>query len=588
MIGGMPAEDSPSSLEWLAISLRGLTLVGLSAALILQGVGSFTIAALILTTGIWNVSLGVLAWLNRPTRWHRLLVVTVDLLIANLFFYLSSVAGAAVGWAYILPLFSAALYFDLGWTLLIIGFSIATLAVQVSILLSPTVVMAYAALSAIVYFPLGILVNFLRNSLLRVAERSRKDALIERRAAELAQVEQRRALYNLISALSSTLNYQRVLDTALDMSATAVSPSDPQEEPLVGAVLLYAEDGAKGSNLRVGSARRFTTADLRIRLPGTKGVIGQAIDSGEAQLSHEIPQDPEMSRIVALRVCQAAYCVPLRTGLDTCGVLLFAHPEMDYFNDERREILDMIGHQAVIAIQNARLYRDLEQEKERMIEIQEEARRKLARDLHDGPTQSVAALAMRVNFARRLIDRDPQAALEELNKVEDLARRTTTEIRHMLFTLRPLVLESQGLNAALESMAEKVRETYNQEMIVFTDPSVLSKLEMNKQGVIFSIAEEAVNNARKHANAKHIWVRVKAMKGEVALLEVEDDGNGFDVEAVSAAYENRGSLGMVNMRERAELVNGVLTIDSKEGHGSCVRVVIPLTEAAADRLHRRK
>jgi signal transduction histidine kinase len=261
---------------------------------------------------------------------------------------------------------------------------------------------------------------------------------------------------------------------------------------------------------------------------------------------------------------------------------------MDYFNDDRREILDMIGHQAVMAIQNARLYRDLEQEKERMIEIQEEARKKLARDLHDGPTQSVAALAMRVNFARRLIERDPQAALEELNRIEDLARRTTTEIRHMLFTLRPLVLESQGLNVALESMAEKMRETYNQDVIVSTNPSVLSKLEMNKQGVIFSIAEEAVNNARKHANAQHIWVRVKAMKGDVALLEVEDDGIGFDVEAVGAAYENRGSMGMVNMRERAELVNGVLTIDSEEGRGSCVRVLIPLTEAAADRLHRRK
>jgi signal transduction histidine kinase len=588
MIGGMPAEDSPISLEWLAISLRGLTLAGLSAVLIFQGVGSFTIAALILATGIWNVSLGVLAWLNRPLPWHRWLVVAIDLLIANLFFFLSNTLGAGVVWAYILPLFSAALFFDLGWTVLIIGASLLTLGVQAWALLSPPAAIAYTALSAVFYFPLGILMNFLRNRVLRAAESSRKDVLIERRAAENAQSEGRQALYNLISALSSTLNYQRVLDTALDMSATAISPADPQGEPLVSAVLLYAEDGAKGSNLRVGSARRFTPADLRIRLPGTKGVIGQAIDSGESQLSHEIHPDPELSRIVALRVCQAAYCVPLRTGLDTCGVLLFAHPEMDYFNDDRREILDMIGHQAVMAIQNARLYRDLEQEKERMIEIQEEARKKLARDLHDGPTQSVAALAMRVNFARRLIERDPQAALEELNRIEDLARRTTTEIRHMLFTLRPLVLESQGLNVALESMAEKMRETYNQDVIVSTNPSVLSKLEMNKQGVIFSIAEEAVNNARKHANAQHIWVRVKAMKGDVALLEVEDDGIGFDVEAVGAAYENRGSMGMVNMRERAELVNGVLTIDSEEGRGSCVRVLIPLTEAAADRLHRRK
>jgi signal transduction histidine kinase len=82
-----------------------------------------------------------------------------------------------------------------------------------------------------------------------------------------------------------------------------------------------------------------------------------------------------------------------------------------------------------------------------MMDIQEEARKKIARDLHDGPTQSIAAIAMRVNFARRLMERDFKAASEELYKIEELARRTTKEIRHMLFTLRPLVLESQGLVA---------------------------------------------------------------------------------------------------------------------------------------------
>ena len=101
-----------------------------------------------------------------------------------------------------------------------------------------------------------------------------------------------------------------------------------------------------------------------------------------------------------------------------------------------------------------------------MAEAQDEARRKLARDLHDGPTQSVSAIAMRVNFARRLMERDVAEAGEELYKIEDLARKTTKEIRHMLFTLRPLVLESQGLTAALQAMAEKVNETYNQNVIV--------------------------------------------------------------------------------------------------------------------------
>ena len=103
--------------------------------------------------------------------------------------------------------------------------------------------------------------------------------------------------------------------------------------------------------------------------------------------------------------------------------------------------------------------RQVEREKERITEVQEEARRKMARDLHDGPTQSLAAIAMRLNYARRLLERDEPTALDELQKVEDLARSTTKELRHMLFTIRPLILESQGLVPALFQLAAKIKDT---------------------------------------------------------------------------------------------------------------------------------
>jgi signal transduction histidine kinase len=224
-------------------------------------------------------------------------------------------------------------------------------------------------------------------------------------------------------------------------------------------------------------------------------------------------------------------------------------------------------------------------EREHMIEYQEEARKKLARDLHDGPTQSVSAIAMRVNMAQRILKKDPIAAGEELGRIEELARRTTKEIRHMLFTLRPLVLESQGLVAALQAMAEKMKETYSQNVLIAVQENVLQNLEVGKQGVIFYIVEEAVTNARKHARAEHIWVSLRPFEKEIALLEVRDDGVGFDVEAVNRAYDQRGSLGMVNLTERTELVNGVLDLQSAPGKGTRVLVYIPLTEEAADRLH---
>ncbi len=242
-----------------------------------------------------------------------------------------------------------------------------------------------------------------------------------------------------------------------------------------------------------------------------------------------------------------------------------------------------VVNQAIIALQNAQLYRNLRQEKERLIEVQEEAQKKLARDLHDGPTQGVAALAMRANFVRRLLERDPKAAGEELFKMEDLARRTTKEIRHMLFTLRPLVLESHGLAAALIQLGEKMRETHEQNVIVEAEAGVDQRLELNYQGVLFYLVEEALNNARKHAQAEHVWVRLK-VQGDVLTVEVQDDGVGFNVGAIDTNYERRGSLGMFNMRERALMIGGVVRIDSAEGRGTRVMVYVPLTEAAKERL----
>jgi signal transduction histidine kinase len=191
-----------------------------------------------------------------------------------------------------------------------------------------------------------------------------------------------------------------------------------------------------------------------------------------------------------------------------------------------------------------------------------------------------------LNFARRLLERDPKATADELSKIEELARRTTKEIRHMLFTLRPLVLESQGLIAALDAMAEKMNDTYDQNVIIEAEENLVPQLEMGKQTIIFYIAEEAVNNARKHAKANHIWVRLKALDKDLVLLDVQDDGGGFDVSSMDSSYDQRGSLGMVNMRERTELVNGLFTIKSEEGKGTSVRVIIPLTEEGSDRLRR--
>jgi len=270
--------------------------------------------------------------------------------------------------------------------------------------------------------------------------------------------------------------------------------------------------------------------------------------------------------------------------MESYGVMVFAHPRPDFFDLDHIEMLEAICKHTIVAMQNAKLYQRLLEEKERIVELEEDARKKLARDLHDGPTQSVAAIAMRANYIRRLIERDPKSAADELYKVEDLARKTTKEIRHMLFTLRPLVLETQGLVAALQSLADKMKENYDLTVLIEAQPEVAERLELHAQGVLFYIAEEAVGNARKHAEAEHIWVRVKLAKPDIAALEIQDDGVGFDVKAVTGTYETRGSLGMVNMRERTELVNGALHMESAQGKGTKITVLIPLSDEAREKM----
>ncbi len=406
---------------------------------------------------------------------------------------------------------------------------------------------------------------------------------LKRRYADLElQLERFRSLLHTTTSLTATMSYEKVLNAALDLGSSAVTDADNGGSRLVSILLLFS-DGSE--RLYVSSSRGLTYSDTRVELPGKRGVLEEALSTCDMQVLSDLPGDAELRKLTGLYPCKQAVVIPLSVGLEVYGVMIFAHPDQGFFSRERLDLLEVVAQQAMVALKNARLYRDLQQEKERMMEIQEEARNKLARDLHDGPTQSIGAIAMRVNFARRLMERDPRAAAEELFKIEELSRRTTKEIRQMLFTLRPLVLESEGLVAGLQDLAAKVRDTHGQSVTVVAESPMIDDMEIGKQGVVFFIAEEAVNNARKHAQADNIIIRLRR-KGDLLLLEVEDDGIGFDVAAIEADYDKRGSLGMINLRERAELISGILKIESSPGAGTCIRVLVPLSIEAAERIHR--
>lgn len=583
----MRVGDFPFLADWFAISLRWLTLLGLAIALALTGQLTIYLSLVLLVMALWSIYGSGLAILNRRMLWHRPVNVVLDVAATLVLFWLSHDILGALTWVGLLGLFSAAVYYDSPGSILVC-LVISLGEIGVVSLGSPLATVKVALVEMVVFNVLvGIGLAFISRKLITGIRNNYQAQVRRRREVEAAikkqEFDRLRAFYNLTSTLSATLNYQTVLDSGLDLGAKMMEEAQEVSNLMVSVAMLFEKD-----QLKIRASRRLGPADDRTTLPGRQGLLACALNSAEPCVGVDPAQDPELDRIVALRTCKSVVALALRSGLDVFGVLLFAHPDAGYFNMSRCEVLEIVSRQEVIGIQNARLYHDLELQKDHLVDIQEETRRKLARDLHDGPIQSVAGIAMRVNFAQKLLERDPNSIFGELDKIEDLAKRSVQELRHLLFTLRPLVLETEGLEAALRTIAEKTRETYQQNVTIDVDGKIVGKFEIGKQSAVFYIVEEAVNNARKHAKADHIWVSLKPYPQikDLAVLEVRDDGLGFNVDEINSSYDQRGSLGLINLRERTELVRGDLNIQSSIGKGTCVTVYIPLSEEAADKLRR--
>jgi signal transduction histidine kinase len=336
----------------------------------------------------------------------------------------------------------------------------------------------------------------------------------------------------------------------------------------VSAILLPGVSG-----LQVSAARRLSLSDRRVVWTPQAGIVADVL-RGPARMALRRPRaEDDVDRLESLRACAAALALPLNSPQGR-GALLFGHPRPGFFDPERAAVLQAVGLQVEVLLAAAVRSRDLQAEKKRLTDLEEEARKRMARDLHDGPTQVMASIAMRANYARRLMQRDRKAAAVELEQLEEMARQTTKELRAMLYTLRPLILESHGLVAALAQLADKMNDTHGVNVVVEAAADAADGVDPALQGVAFYVAEEALNNARKHAAAERIRLRLER-RGGALVLEVRDDGVGFNVGAVDATYSQRGSLGMVNMRERAELVGGSLRVESAEGRGTAVTLTLP-------------
>lgn len=212
-------------------------------------------------------------------------------------------------------------------------------------------------------------------------------------------------------------------------------------------------------------------------------------------------------------------------------------------------------------------------QRERLAREREDERRRVARELHDGPAQSLAAALFGVDLALATLERAPASARDELLHARELLRDALNELRSLMFGLRPRLLEEKGLAQALTALAG-MAPLWGPRVSVTTQ-GCEQPLADDVELALYRIAQEAIANARKHSGANEICVDLQ-LTGAMAILTVVDDGQGFPPRRIRPTAGH--GEGLPGMRERAALFGGTVQIDSRPGSGTRIEARFPLEQ----------
>lgn len=220
------------------------------------------------------------------------------------------------------------------------------------------------------------------------------------------------------------------------------------------------------------------------------------------------------------------------------------------------------------ALEDAKLKQDFSV---KIITAQEEERRRLSREIHDGPAQMLANVMMRSDLIERLFkEYGAEEALKEVRSLRKMVRDALYEVRRIIYDLRPMALDDLGLSPTLKKYLQTIEDYYQTARITYRFFGDERRLDSKCEVSLFRLVQEAVQNALKHADADEILVKVE-MKNELCTIIVKDDGRGFDMN-----QNMEKSFGILGMRERVELLNGTISIDSKPGAGTTVLIQVPI------------
>jgi signal transduction histidine kinase len=342
----------------------------------------------------------------------------------------------------------------------------------------------------------------------------------------------------------------------------------------VGRELGGARYAALGVPDGEGNFAQFITAGMSAELvaaigplPRTHGLLGAMLETDRPFRTSDIRRDPRFRGWWpdAHPSMSSFLGVPIVSPDGVLGAIYLTDKEgAPEFTDADERLIELLAAHAAIAIENARLY-----ERGRELSFVEE-RNRLARDLHDSVVQKLFGVVLAAQSAATLFERDPAGARGQIDRLQELAQESIHELRSLIFQLRPAAVDSDGLAAALTKHVQALRRVHAQpiELELVGEPRRRPKVDEEA----FRIAQEALHNAVRHADAGSIGIRLDEGDGRL-LLVVRDDGLGFDPDA--AEHRSR-RLGLTSMEERARAAGGTLTIDSTRGAGTTVTLEVPL------------
>jgi len=206
----------------------------------------------------------------------------------------------------------------------------------------------------------------------------------------------------------------------------------------------------------------------------------------------------------------------------------------------------------------------------KIIEAQEEERRKLSREIHDGPAQMLANVMLRSQIIDKVYKQSPEQGVKEIHDLRKMVRSALYEVRRIIYDLRPMALDDLGLIPTLKKYLSTIEEYNDKTKISFVCVGSEKRIPSKYEVALFRLVQEAVQNALKHAEAREIVVKLELARKHVTVV-VKDNGKGFDIRE-----KKQDSFGLIGMRERVDLLDGNLTIDSSVGAGTVVMIQVPM------------